>query len=249
MNTAEQNPPRNEQHRHATESPLKKPATETAHASADDIARAATDQGADLDTPTPAAPSGAAEARAADQGPTATMQTETRAERQAENQAATQADNPAETPSDALPIHKATRLEDAHPRGIDLMNDLSLDDTVDTDGKNRDAQRAAEGHPYGPDNVVGSQATLVNAVQVPPEGLGGFDSRVFGALPPIALKPGYEMVDRGVVAPILSREQVALFSLGTDEPRAEATGGRPYALNHLRPGRAIEIRPKGTTQH
>src|SRR3978361_1401849 len=57
MNTAEQNPPRNEQHRHATESPLKKPATETAHASADDIARAATDQGADLDTPTPAAPS------------------------------------------------------------------------------------------------------------------------------------------------------------------------------------------------
>jgi hypothetical protein len=241
MSTAEQNPPRDEQHRQAAQSPMKKPTTETAHASADDIARAAAGEDANPGAPASATPSLGAKVDAADQGPTASIRAETQAPRQA--------DTRAETPSDALPGHKSMRLEDAHPRGIDLMNDFSLDDTVDTDGKNRDAQRAAEGNPYGPDNVVGTQATLVNAVAVPPEGLGGFDSRVFGSLPPIALKPGYEMVDRGVVAPVLSREQVALFNLGSDESGAEAIGGRPYALNQLRPGRVIEIRPKVRTEH
>ena len=52
----------------------------------------------------------------------------------------------------------------SHPRGLDVLNDESLDDTVDADGKNRDAKRDMEMREREPDAVVTSNATRVNFV-------------------------------------------------------------------------------------
>jgi len=62
-------------------------------------------------------------------------------------------------------------------RAMDVLNDDTLDDTVDADGKNRDATADESLLAHNPDAFVGVNASLVNAVAEQGDGLGGFDSR------------------------------------------------------------------------
>ncbi|MCG1041606.1 DUF3005 domain-containing protein [Mycetohabitans sp. B8] len=134
----------------------------------------------------------------------------------------------------------------AHPRGTDLRNNDATDNTVDTDGKNAEAKKT------GPNiQAIVSQATLDNAVPTPARGLGGFDSRVGGELPLIALRDNYELVDHGVVTPIESPHP-AFESTMTDRASlasAAAARGESYAAHRLRPERLIEIRLRGGAKH
>lgn len=131
----------------------------------------------------------------------------------------------------------------AHPRGIDVLNDEFSDSTIDADGKNAEARKDAP--------TIVSQATLVNAVPTPAEGLGGFDSRPGGELPMMALRDGYELVDHGAVPP--AAQPGPIFMTGTvddeAEARAAAARGVSYVAHRLRPERLIEIRPRRRTTH
>jgi hypothetical protein len=128
-----------------------------------------------------------------------------------------------------------------HPVGQDVLNDGSLDDTVDTDGKNRDAKRDMELRERDPDSVIISNATLVNYVGEPGDGLGGFDSRPARNGLLLALERGYRMIDRGMVAPAV-REVVERLQFEARDPHGHTLRGRKhYALNHMRPSRLIEL--------
>lgn len=128
-----------------------------------------------------------------------------------------------------------------HPRGLDVLNDESLDDTVDTDGKNRDAKRYMEMREREPDAVVTTNATRVNFVGEMGDGLGGFDSRPARNGLLLALERGYRMVDKGMVAPAL-REVVEKLRFDGRDPQGHPLRGRKhYALNHMRPSRLIEL--------
>ncbi|KAG0164982.1 hypothetical protein DFQ28_009315 [Apophysomyces sp. BC1034] len=137
-------------------------------------------------------------------------------------------------------------VQSARPRGTDLRNDDATDNTVDTDGKNAEAKKTGQHI-----QAIVSQATLDNAVPTPAEGLGGFDSRVGGELPPLALRDGYELVDRGVVAPV-EAPHPALKSTMTDPESlagAAAARGKSYAAHRLRPERLVEIRVRASAKH
>lgn len=77
---------------------------------------------------------------------------------------------------------------------VDSANMDASDNTVDTDGKGLDAMR--DRSPLH-DNVVGTNATLVNNVATPAHGLGGIDSRSDGNRPQIALRAGWTMTYQG----------------------------------------------------
>ncbi|MFP3427958.1 DUF3005 domain-containing protein, partial [Pseudoalteromonas sp. SIMBA_162] len=73
--------------------------------------------------------------------------------------------------------------------------------TVDTDGKNREAARLASGLAFSPDQITGSNASLVNAVPEGTDGFAGFDSRPGGNHPAFALRAGYMVIEKGFDAP------------------------------------------------
>ncbi|KNH07541.1 hypothetical protein BRCH_00958c [Candidatus Burkholderia brachyanthoides] len=68
-------------------------------------------------------------------------------------------------------------VREMRPRGADVLNDDTMDDTVDADGKNIQAQHYEQMMRDEPDAVITSNATTVNYVNTPSDGLGGFDSR------------------------------------------------------------------------
>jgi len=84
------------------------------------------------------------------------------------------------------------------PLSAEWHNDSTHDSTVDTDGKNWEAVRLANGGPISPDGITTSNATLDNSVPEASDGLAGFDSRVGGNGLLLAVRPEYEVVNRGV---------------------------------------------------
>jgi hypothetical protein len=132
-------------------------------------------------------------------------------------------------------------LTTGHPVGQDVLNDGSLDDTVDTDGKNRDAKRDMEMRERDPDSVIISNATLVNYVREPGDGLGGFDSRPGRNGLLLALERGYRMIDKGLVAPQVTDVEHRLQFEEHDPHGHTLRGRKHYALNHMRPSRLIEL--------
>lgn len=133
----------------------------------------------------------------------------------------------------------SARLEDIHPRGIDTINDETLDDTVDTDGKNHDASK----HWVSSDNQVGSNVTLANSVATSPTGLAGFDSRPSGNRPMIAPERGHVVVDAG-----LAGETVRVTTGGEPAYENFVTGsdGNPthIPLNHGTIAHVVKIKPE-----
>jgi hypothetical protein len=128
-----------------------------------------------------------------------------------------------------------------HPRGADVANDDTLDNTVDADGKSREARHDMEMREHSPDAVINSNATLVNYVPSPADGLGGFDSRPARNGLLLALERGFRMIDRGMVAPQVMDVEEKLRYEGRDPHGNTLRGRKHYALNHLRPSRLFEI--------
>ncbi|MDN7184204.1 DUF3005 domain-containing protein [Caballeronia sp. SEWSISQ10-4 2] len=130
---------------------------------------------------------------------------------------------------------------DVAPRAIDVLNDQTLDDTVDADGKNRDATRDEVLIMRHPDAFVGVNASLVNARYEQGDGLGGFDSRPARNGLALALEEGFSVVDKGMVAPDVE-EVERQYEFVDRDPRGYSLRGRKhFAINHVRPSRLIEI--------
>ncbi|SAL81391.1 2-oxoglutarate dehydrogenase [Caballeronia arvi] len=127
------------------------------------------------------------------------------------------------------------------PRGVDVANDDGLDDTVDADAKSIHARREAEMLAREPDSVINSNATTVNYVAEPGDGLGGFDSRPGRNGVLVALERGYRLIDRGMVAPTVPEVEDKVRYEGRDPHGHTLRGRKHYALNHLRPSRLIEL--------
>jgi hypothetical protein len=132
-------------------------------------------------------------------------------------------------------------VRERRPLGVDVMNDDSLDDTVDADGKNIQAKREEQMRAHQPDEVITSNATLVNYVDTPDDGLGGFDSRPGRNGVLLMLERGYRMVDRGMVAPDVPEVEDKLRFEGRDAHGHTLRGRKHYALNHLRPSRLFVL--------
>jgi hypothetical protein len=128
-----------------------------------------------------------------------------------------------------------------HPRGLDVSNDGTLDDTVDTDGKNIQAKRDMEMREREPDSVITSNATPVNFVPEPGDGLGGFDSRPARNGLLLALERGFRLIDRGMVSPQVPELEEKMRFEARDPHGHTLRGRKHYALNHLRPSRLFEI--------
>jgi hypothetical protein len=126
-------------------------------------------------------------------------------------------------------------------RAIDVLNDDTLDDTVDADGKNRDAANDTELMTHNPNAFVGVDATNVNSVGEQGDGLGGFDSRPGRNGLLLKLGKGYSMVDRGMVAPTVESIERERDYFTRDAHGNTLSGRRHYAVNHLHPSRLIEI--------
>ncbi|WP_250474042.1 DUF3005 domain-containing protein [Caballeronia sp. GAFFF1] len=127
------------------------------------------------------------------------------------------------------------------PRGIDVLNDDTLDDTVDTDAKNIHAKREAEMLARDPDAVIFSNATLSNHVPEASGVLAGFDSRPGQKDFALAVANGYRVIDRGMVAPAVPDVEQHLRFVARDAHGHTLEGRTHYALNHLRPSRLIVI--------
>jgi hypothetical protein len=123
----------------------------------------------------------------------------------------------------------------------ELQNDRTHDSTVDTDGKNFEAARIAGLSPIAVDEIVTSNATLVNSVPEALDGMAGFDSRTGGNHLLLALEPGYTVIDKGMTEPQGAYSADHQF----DDPRPVGSrrdrGRIHYALNHMRPTRVIEL--------
>ncbi|MFM0326866.1 DUF3005 domain-containing protein [Caballeronia glebae] len=132
-------------------------------------------------------------------------------------------------------------LYEKSPRGVDVANDDGLDDTVDADAKSIHARREAEMRARDPDSVINSNATTVNFVPEPGDGLGGFDSRPGRNGVLLALGRGYRLIDRGMVAPTVPEVEDKVRFEGRDAHGHTLRGRKHYALNHLRPSRLFEI--------
>ncbi|SAK61581.1 2-oxoglutarate dehydrogenase [Caballeronia temeraria] len=127
------------------------------------------------------------------------------------------------------------------PRGVDVANDDGPDDTVDADAKSIHARREAEMRAREPDSVINSNATTVNYVSEPGDGLGGFDSRPGRNGILLALERGYRMIDRGMVAPTVPEVEDKVRFEARDAHGHTLRGRKHYALNHMRPSRLFEI--------
>lgn len=140
-------------------------------------------------------------------------------------------------------------LEHAGPVGktniehqaMDVLNDGTLDDTVDADGKNRDASRDEAMLEYNPNAYVGVDATLVNSRFEQGDGLGGFDSRPARNGLALALEEGFSVVDKGMVAPDVEEVERQYEFVERDPHGYNLRGRKHFAVNHVRPSRLIEI--------
>ncbi|CAN7721236.1 DUF3005 domain-containing protein [Caballeronia sp. dw_19] len=140
-------------------------------------------------------------------------------------------------------------LEHAGPVGktniehqaMDVLNDGTLDDTVDADGKNRDASRDEAMLEYNPNAYVGVDATLVNSRFEQGDGLGGFDSRPARNGLALALEEGFSVVDKGMVAPDVEEVERQYEFVERDPHGYNLRGRKHFAINHVRPSRLIEI--------
>ncbi|MFT4433336.1 DUF3005 domain-containing protein [Caballeronia sp. 15715] len=140
-------------------------------------------------------------------------------------------------------------LENAGPLGdtnvthqaMDVLNDDTLDDTVDADGKNRDASRDVSMIENNPNAFVGVDATLVNSHYEQGDGLGGFDSRPARNGLALALEEGFSVVDKGMIAPDVEEVERQYEFVERDPHGYNLRGRRHFAINHVRPSRLIEI--------
>jgi hypothetical protein len=132
-------------------------------------------------------------------------------------------------------------------RAMDVLNDDTLDDTVDADGKNRDATADESLLAHDPDAFVGVNASLVNAVAEQGDGLGGFDSRPARSGVALALNTGFSMVDKGMVAPPVEEVERQYEFVERDGRGGTLRGRRHYSINHVHPSRLIEIQRRGKT--
>ncbi|SAL65331.1 2-oxoglutarate dehydrogenase [Caballeronia peredens] len=135
-------------------------------------------------------------------------------------------------------------LYEKPPRGVDVVNDDGPDDTVDADAKSIHARREAEMRARDPDSVINSNATRVNYVPEPGDGLGGFDSRPARNGVLLALERGYRLIDRGMVAPTVPEVEEKVRFEGRDAHGHTLRGRKHFALNHLRPSRLFELERK-----
>jgi hypothetical protein len=130
---------------------------------------------------------------------------------------------------------------DVTHRAINVLNDNTLDDTVDADGKNRDASSDEALIERNPNAFVGVNASLVNAGYEQGDGLGGFDSRPARNGLALCLEEGFSVVDKGMVTPDLT-EVDRLYDNVARDPHAYTLGGRRhFASNHVQPSRLFEI--------
>jgi hypothetical protein len=126
-------------------------------------------------------------------------------------------------------------------QAMDVLNDDTLDDTVDADGKNRDASNAEVMLEHNPNAFVSVNASLVNSRFEQGDGLGGFDSRPARNGLALALEEGFSVVDKGMVAPDVE-EVERQYEFAERDPRGYSLRGRRhFAINHVRPSRLIEI--------
>ncbi|OXC72330.1 DUF3005 domain-containing protein [Caballeronia sordidicola] len=140
-------------------------------------------------------------------------------------------------------------LEQAGPQGktnvthqaMDVLNDDTLDDTVDADGKNRDASRDESMLQNNPNAFVGVDASLVNSHFEQGDGLGGFDSRPARNGLALALEEGFSVVDKGMVAPDVEEVERQYEFVERDPHGYNLRGRKHFAINHVRPSRLIEI--------
>ncbi len=132
------------------------------------------------------------------------------------------------------------KTNETHP-AVDVLNDDTLDDTVDADGKNRDASRDETMLESTPNAFVGVNASLVNSRYEQGDGLGGFDSRPARNGLALALEEGFSVVDKGMVAPDVEEVERQYEFVERDAHRYSLRGRRHFAINHVRPSRLIEI--------
>ncbi|MCO5397443.1 DUF3005 domain-containing protein [Ralstonia soli] len=99
-----------------------------------------------------------------------------------------------EGPHSADPVQRASQ----RIRSVDASGTEASGNTVDTDGK---SQEAAKDPSLWQDNVIYSNASLVNANPEPdPEApIAGIDSRRSHGQPTVATEAGHKLVLRGVV--------------------------------------------------
>jgi hypothetical protein len=126
-------------------------------------------------------------------------------------------------------------------RAIDVLNDSTLDSTVDADGKNRDAAADESLLERNPDSFIGVNASLVNHVFEQGDGFGGFDSRLGRNGLLLQLEKGYHMVDRGMVSPSVDALEQQQLQEARDPHSKPTHGRRHFAINLVRPSRLIEI--------
>jgi hypothetical protein len=130
---------------------------------------------------------------------------------------------------------------DVTRQAMDVLNDDTLDDTVDADGKNRDASRDETMLAHNPNAFVGVDASLVNSRHEQGDGLGGFDSRPARNGLALKLEEGFSVVDKGMVAPDVEEVERQYEFVERDPHGYNLRGRRHFAINHVRPSRLIEI--------
>jgi hypothetical protein len=144
------------------------------------------------------------------------------------------------TPTDV--DHEGATASSPQPASMELQNDRTLDSTVDTDGKNREAARIAGDGVIGPDEITTSNASPENSVPETPDGMAGFDSRRGGSHVLLALEAGFEMIDKGMVEPQTPKDPEQRLEETVDANARQMRGRIHYAVNHSRPTRLIELR-------
>ncbi|AME25931.1 MULTISPECIES: DUF3005 domain-containing protein [Burkholderiaceae] len=124
---------------------------------------------------------------------------------------------------------------------IDVLNDDTLDDTVDADSKNHDAARDEFLIEENPNAFVGVNASLVNSHFEQGDGLGGFDSRPARNGLALKLENGFSVVDKGMIAPDAEEVERQYDFVDRDARGDTLRGRKHFAVNHVRPSRLIEI--------
>jgi hypothetical protein len=124
---------------------------------------------------------------------------------------------------------------------IDVLNDDSLDDTVDADSKNHDAAKDEYLIEENPNAFVGVNASLVNSHFEQGDGLGGFDSRPARNGLALKLEKGFSVVDKGMIAPDAEAVERQYDFVDRDARGDTLRGRKHFAVNHVRPSRLIEI--------
>ena len=132
------------------------------------------------------------------------------------------------------------KTDETH-QAMDVLNDDTLDDTVDADGKNRDASRDESMLKSTPNAFIGVNASTVNSRFEQGDGLGGFDSRPARNGLALALEDGFSVVDKGMIAPDAEEVERQYEFVERDPHGYNLRGRRHFAINHVRPSRLIEI--------